>query len=66
MHPQVTGFNTALSDYSASKSPRLIDGIILTKFDNVLTNIDKIRLVPPSEPPPSGIYTKMYSKKLRR
>ena len=35
MHPQVTGFNTALSDYSASKSPRLIDGIMLTKFDTI-------------------------------
>ncbi len=32
---QVTGFNTALSEYSASKMPRLIDGIMLTKFDTI-------------------------------
>jgi signal recognition particle receptor subunit alpha len=32
---QVTGFNTALSEYSASKLPRIIDGIMLTKFDTI-------------------------------
>jgi signal recognition particle receptor subunit alpha len=32
---QVTGFNTALSEYSASREPRLIDGIMLTKFDTI-------------------------------
>jgi signal recognition particle receptor subunit alpha len=32
---QVTGFNQALSEYSASKQPRLIDGIMLTKFDTI-------------------------------
>ena len=32
---QVTGFNTALSEYSASKLPRIIDGSMLTKFDTI-------------------------------
>jgi signal recognition particle receptor subunit alpha len=32
---QVTGFNQALSEYSASRQPRLIDGIMLTKFDTI-------------------------------
>ena len=32
---QVTGFNQSLSEYSASKQPRLIDGIMLTKFDTI-------------------------------
>ena len=32
---QVSGFNTALSEYSASREPRLIDGIMLTKFDTI-------------------------------
>ena len=32
---QVSGFNTALSEYSASRTPRLIDGIMLTKFDTI-------------------------------
>ena len=29
------GFNQALSEYSASRMPRLIDGIMLTKFDTI-------------------------------
>ena len=32
---QVSGFNQALAEYSASKQPRLIDGIMLTKFDTI-------------------------------
>jgi len=32
---QVTGFNTALADYSVSRTPRLIDGLVLTKFDTI-------------------------------
>ena len=32
---QVSGFNTALGEFSASKQPRLIDGIMLTKFDTI-------------------------------
>jgi len=32
---QVRGFNQALSEYSASRMPRLIDGIMLTKFDTI-------------------------------
>ena len=32
---QVRGFNQALAEYSASRAPRLIDGIMLTKFDTI-------------------------------
>jgi len=32
---QLTKFNRALEEYSADKSPRLIDGIIFSKFDTV-------------------------------
>ena len=32
---QVTGFNGALADYSVSSAPRLIDGLVLTKFDTI-------------------------------
>ena len=32
---QVRGFNTALAEFSASRQPRLIDGIMLTKFDTI-------------------------------
>jgi len=32
---QVSGFNQALSEHSASTQPRLIDGIMLTKFDTI-------------------------------
>lgn len=28
-------FNKALADYSIAQSPRLIDGIVLTKFDTI-------------------------------
>lgn len=38
--PQVK-FNQALADHSASERPRLIDGIVLTKFDTI---DDKVRL----------------------
>ena len=32
---QVTGFNQSLSEFSASRVPRTIDGIMLTKFDTI-------------------------------
>ena len=32
---QVKGFNLALADYSVSDRPRLIDGLVLTKFDTI-------------------------------
>jgi signal recognition particle receptor subunit alpha len=32
---QLTQFNKALMDLSPAKEPRLIDGIILTKFDTI-------------------------------
>ena len=32
---QVTGFNQSLSEFSASRVPRMIDGIMLTKFDTI-------------------------------
>ena len=32
---QITKFNKALSDYSPERVPRLIDGIVLTKFDAI-------------------------------
>lgn len=32
---QLTKFNKALADLSTAKDPRLIDGIILTKFDTI-------------------------------
>jgi signal recognition particle receptor subunit alpha len=32
---QVRGFNNSLAEYSASRQPRLIDGIMLTKFDTI-------------------------------
>ncbi|XP_033730497.1 signal recognition particle receptor subunit alpha homolog, partial [Pecten maximus] len=32
---QLTKFNKALIDHSASENPRVIDGIILTKFDTI-------------------------------
>ncbi|XP_071485645.1 signal recognition particle receptor subunit alpha-like [Diadema antillarum] len=32
---QLTKFNRALADYSDSENPRLIDGIVLTKFDTI-------------------------------
>lgn len=32
---QLVQFNDALQRYSTSKNPRLIDGILLTKFDTV-------------------------------
>ena len=39
---QLSKFNQALADYSQSTEPRLIDGIILTKFDTI---DDKVGLV---------------------
>lgn len=32
---QLTKFNRALADFSQSEQPRLIDGIVLTKFDTI-------------------------------
>ncbi|PIK50685.1 Signal recognition particle receptor subunit alpha [Apostichopus japonicus] len=32
---QLTKFNRALADFSESQQPRLIDGIVLTKFDTI-------------------------------
>ena len=32
---QLTQFNQALTDYATTKTPRLVDGIVLTKFDCV-------------------------------
>ena len=32
---QLTNFNRALANQSVSKSPRLIDGIVLSKFDTI-------------------------------
>lgn len=32
---QLTKFNQALADFSAQENPRLIDGIVLTKFDAI-------------------------------
>ena len=32
---QLKKFNQALADYSMSENPRLIDGILLTKFDTI-------------------------------
>uniref|UniRef100_A0A0D3KKM8 Signal recognition particle receptor subunit alpha homolog n=3 Tax=Emiliania huxleyi TaxID=2903 RepID=A0A0D3KKM8_EMIH1 len=31
----VTGFNASLAQYAGGKAPRLIDGVILTKFDTI-------------------------------
>ncbi len=40
---QLTKFNQALADYSSVENPRLLDGILLTKFDTI---DDKVRNVP--------------------
>ena len=32
---QLTKFNQALADHSQMENPRLIDGIVLTKFDTI-------------------------------
>jgi len=32
---QVVGFNAALADYAVTRVPRLIDGLVLTKFDTI-------------------------------
>ena len=32
---QLVKFNRALADHSDAKEPRLIDGILLTKFDTI-------------------------------
>ncbi len=32
---QVNGFNSALADFSTTGTPRLIDGLVLTKFDTI-------------------------------
>lgn len=41
---QLTKFNQALADHSNMTNPRLIDGIILTKFDTI---DDKVRIMIP-------------------
>ena len=38
---QLSKFNQALADFSSQENPRLIDGILLTKFDTI---DDKVRL----------------------
>lgn len=43
---QVSGFNQSLSEYSASKQPRLIDGIMLTKFDTINDKASATLFVP--------------------
>ena len=32
---QLSKFNQALADFSSQENPRLIDGILLTKFDTI-------------------------------
>lgn len=32
---QVVKFNQALADFSQAENPRIIDGIVLTKFDTI-------------------------------
>lgn len=39
---QLVKFNHALADYSSMENPRLIDGIVLTKFDTI---DDKVSLI---------------------
>ena len=47
-------FNQALADHSMSDKPRLIDGIVLTKFDTI---DDKVNKVPNDIPPfDSGMF----------
>ncbi len=41
---QVTKFNRCLADLDQSSVPRLIDGLVLTKFDTI---DDKVRATPP-------------------
>lgn len=45
---QLEKFNQALADYSSQENPRLIDGIVLTKFDTI---DDKVSIALPL---PSG------------
>ena len=35
-------FNQALADHSMSDKPRLIDGIVLTKFDTIDDKVNKV------------------------
>ncbi|MEQ2295249.1 hypothetical protein AMECASPLE_012066 [Ameca splendens] len=42
--PQVK-FNQALADHSMSDKPRLIDGIVLTKFDTIDDKVDVLFLL---------------------
>lgn len=39
---QVSEFNRALSDMSEEKKPRLIDAIILTKFDTIDESVGRV------------------------
>ena len=55
----MNGFNAALGDYAISKSPRLIDGLVLTKFDTISDKAsparDRPEIGPRSRvPPPPG------------
>ena len=40
--PQVK-FNKALADHSMAQTPRLIDGIVLTKFDTIDDKVRRLR-----------------------
>lgn len=42
--PQVK-FNQALADHSMSEKPRLIDGIVLTKFDTIDDKVNPVQCV---------------------
>ena len=41
---QLTKFNQALANHSQSRNPRLIDGIVLSKFDTI-DDKGKLRLI---------------------
>lgn len=41
---QLVKFNRALEDYSNSSNPRIIDGIVLTKFDTIDDKVNKFNL----------------------
>ena len=42
---QLTKFNQALADHSMMENPRLIDGILLTKFDTIDDKVGARRLL---------------------
>lgn len=45
---QLVKFNQALADHSEAENPRLIDGILLTKFDTIDDKVGP--LTPPPRP----------------